>query len=564
MRDERTGNWITFNGEVFNFREVRRTLEEQQLAFRSETDTEVLLKGLGLRGLDAVHSWRGMFALGWWEPQAERLTLIRDRLGIKPLYYYYDSTSFIFASEVRALLATGLVPRRLSRAAVESYLAYGAVQQPLTIIENVYAVLPGHALIFEGGSLRTQAYWQLHAAPASSPITDVRELTEELGALLAESVRLRMVADVPVAAFLSGGVDSSAVVSLMRRTTSGAIKTFCIHFNEQSFSEQTHAARVAEQFDTEHHPILLTEQSVLDKLPQALAALDQPSVDGVNTYVVSEAVAQCGVKVALSGLGGDEVFAGYSFFRTIAGDEQRRLRVAGLPFGVRRHAGTVIASLGRSARLTKLGELLRSHALDAHAVFLHRRLFASSQQHELLTPNGGVATQCARDCELLQKWQASLLANCAQADPINQASVLDLGGYLANTLLRDTDAMSMAHGLEARVPLIDHKLVERMLAIPGAVKLHPTLPKHLLVKAVGDLPHEIVERPKQGFELPFQRWLRGGWREHVEAALHQPQLDGLLRPAATRQLWRDFVVGRVNWARVWSLYVLNEWAALHT
>jgi asparagine synthase (glutamine-hydrolysing) len=337
MRDEATGNWITYNGEVFNFHEVRSALEQRGLAFHSGTDTEVLLKGLGLRGLRAVEDWRGMFALGFWEAASRRLTLVRDRLGIKPLYYYHDGETFLFASEVRALLSTGLVPRRLSRAAVESYLAYGSVQQPLTIIENVYAVLPGHALTWEGGRLRTERYWELRAE--ARPARAGRELVEEVGALLAEAVRLRMVADVPVAAFLSGGIDSSAVVSLMRRATNGPIKAFSVCFDEQEFSEHIYAERVAREFGAEHHPVLLTEQGVLAKVPAALAAMDQPSVDGVNTYVVSEAVARAGIKVALSGLGGDEVFAGYGFFRTVGRDERRRALMENVPRVARRAVG---------------------------------------------------------------------------------------------------------------------------------------------------------------------------------------------------------------------------------
>jgi asparagine synthase (glutamine-hydrolysing) len=566
MRDAASGNWIAYNGEVFNFHEVRSALERRGVAFHSGTDTEVLLKGLGLRGLGAVADWRGMFALGFWEARQRRLTLIRDRLGIKPLYYYHDGETLLFASEVRALLATGLVPRRLSRAAVESYLAYGSVQQPLTMIENVYAVLPGHALTWEGGGLRAERYWELRAeaqpARAGRGLYAGRELVEEVGALLAEAVRLRLVADVPVAAFLSGGIDSSAVVALMRRATNGAIKTFSVCFNEQEFSEHVYAERVAREFGAEHHPVLLTEQGVLAKVPAALAAMDQPSVDGVNTYVVSEAVARSGIKVALSGLGGDEVFAGYGFFRTVERDERRRALMENLPPVARRAMAAAVETFGHGHRAVKLSELLRSR-LDEHSVLLHRQLFTESQRHTLLAANGYRRGQVECDRSLLGAWEGDQRRRYLDADLVNQASLYDLGGYLSNTLLRDTDAMSMAHGLEVRVPLIDHHLVERLLSVPGAVKLSRATPKWLLVEAVGDLPREVVERPKQGFELPFRNWLAGALRDEVESTLLDSPLTALLREGAAEGVWRGFLAGRTTWSRVWALYVLGRWADLN-
>lgn len=561
MHDAATGNWLTYNGEVFNFRALRPALEQQQIRFRSESDTEVLLQGLSTRGLDAVEDWRGMFALGFWEASHRRLTLIRDRLGIKPLYYYYDGQTFLFASEVRALLKTGLVPRKLSRAAVESYLTYGSVQQPLTIIENVYAVLPGHLLTFERGEIRTQSYWDLRDTAAPAPVTSEPELLEEVRDLLAEAVRLRMVSDVPVGAFLSGGIDSSAVVSLMRRATTGNIRTFSVYFNEQEYSEYAYADAVARQFETEHHPILITENDLLAKLPNALAALDQPSMDGINTYIVSEAAAQAGLKVALSGLGGDEVFAGYHYFRTITRDEQLRRNISKVPLAVRRATASAISAVASSNRATKFAGLLGSRDLQTHSLFLHRQLFTETQRHHLLAPNGYSREQHARDWQLHDAWDKQRAQACGASDPINQASWFDLSGYMSDTLLRDTDAMSMAHGLEVRVPLIDHRVVERVFTVPGEEKIRYNTPKWLLVKAVGDLPDSIVNRPKRGFEFPFQQWLSGAMREEAQTALADPKLHSVLQTDAPQSLWAEFEAGRVSWSRVWSLWVLSKYMA---
>lgn len=563
MRDEATGNWITFNGEVFNFGELRQQLRAQGLTLRSQTDTEVLLKGFSHVGPAAIQQWRGMFAAGLWEARTQRLTLVRDRLGIKPLYYFFDGQTFLFASELRALLATGLVPRKLSRAAVESYLAYGSVQQPLTMIENVYAVMPGHTLTLANGQLHSEPYWELKAVAGQTPLPDQAAVTEEIRALLLEAVRLRLIADVPVGVFLSGGIDSGALVSLMRRVTTSEIKTFSVFFNELDFDERRYAQRVAQAYTTSHHAVFISEREVLQKLPHALRALDQPAVDGLNSYIVSEAAASAGLKVALSGLGGDEVFAGYDFFRTVSQTERRRAQLQQVPLGLRRLASSAIGAFAHSSRARKLSYLLRSEHLQEHSVQLHRRLFTREQQQQLLSANGYAPAVYEREQALLAAAQERQAALCAGADPINQASLLDLWGYLSNTLLRDTDAMSMAHSLEVRVPLIDHLLVERLLSLPGALKVAPQQPKKLLVDAVGDLPPEIVNRPKRGFELPFKHWLLGELREQVEAAFAAPELNQLFQRQGVQALWQDFLQGRVTWSRVWSIYVLGEWMRLH-
>jgi asparagine synthase (glutamine-hydrolysing) len=553
MRDEATGNWITYNGEVFNFREVRDGLRARGLRFQSESDTEVLLKGYGLLGEAAIADWRGMFAFALWEPRVHRLMLVRDRLGVKPLYYFRDGDTFLFASELRALLATGLVPRRISRAAIESYLRFGSIEQPLTMIENVFAVLPGHTLSFEDGRIEQRAYWRLHAGPAER---NGGADEEEIAALVADAVRLRLVSDVPVGVFLSGGIDSSAITALARRAGGGAIQSFSVCFEEREFSEQVHAEAVARHYGTAHHSLLVTQADALAGLPRALRAMDQPSIDGVNTYLVSEAAAQHGLKVALSGLGGDEVFAGYDFFRTIARDEQWRAGVSAVPAPSRRAAAAALGAVSAGTRALKLGALLGGGELREHTVSLRRRLFTDAQRQHLL---GALPDESGE----LGAWREQQLAACAGADPVNQASVLELGGYLANTLLRDTDSMSMAHSLEVRVPLLDHILIERMLALDGGRKLRADEPKWLLVRAASDLPPDIVHRPKRGFELPFKHWLTQALRDEVERTLRSPRLTAHLNADAMWAVWRDFLAGRLSWSRPWSLYALGRWLEIN-
>ena len=555
MCDEATGDWITYNGEVFNFRDLRRDLVARGLRFRSESDTEVLLKGFGARGRDAIADWRGTFAFGFWNARLRSLTLARDRLGIKPLYYYHDGDTFIFASEVRALLATGLTPCKISPPALDSYLAWGVVEQPLTIIENIHAVLPGHILEFKEGRAKAKSYWELRA-DRRNKVRDERGLIEEMGALLTDSVKSHLVSDVPVGVFLSGGIDSGSVMALASRGVKSPIRSFSVCFEGQNPWERDCAEKIARRYGADHYSVPVTEGEILSILPDALRAMDQPSIYGLNTFVVSRAAARAGMKVALSGLGGAEVFAGHEFFRSIAREEQMRNRLKAAAPKLRKAAASAIVAFSSSDRAAKLSALLRSDQPNEHSVKSRRHLFTSGQRLALMLANGGASPA-------VDDWNERQISNCANADPINQASALELGGYLGNALLRDTDSMSMAHGLDVRAPLIDHKVVEKALTVPGKLKLRRKEPKWILVDAVGDLPREVAVGPKRGFELPFKNWLAGALRDRIESALWSPQLTKLLSITAMQEVWSDFLRGRVSWSRVWSFYVLGEWAGMN-
>ncbi len=569
MVDQSTGNSIVYNGEVFNFRQLRQEMETAGHRFESETDTEVILKSFGARGIEAITPWRGMFAFGIWEQEAGRLSLVRDRLGIKPLYYFEGADFFIFGSEIRALLASGLVPRRLSRVGVESFLSYGSVEDPLTIIEGIYAVLPGHRLEYRDGRVESKPYWEIRVDErAKEELVPKEELVDEIASLTREAVRLRTVADVPISLFLSGGIDSSAILSLLRQEGSSDIRTFSVNFREAEYNEQAYAELVARRYGTVHTSVMLTEVEVLAKIPAALGSLDQPSIDGINTWVVSEATAAAGLKVALSGLGGDEGFLGYRYFRTIARDEKLRKMVSHVPEGLRAVASAAIRATSTGASATKLSELLRSGSLDLPTVKLRRKLFTDRQREELIrsSPDPIRSIEDERARKWHAAWTARQMENCRNGDSINQASALELGGYLPNTLLRDTDVMSMAHGLEVRVPLLDHLLIERLLRIDGRVKLGYGLrevQKWLLVRAAGDLPAEIVERRKRGFEIPFALWFRGALRSRIEESLRAPGLERVLNREAVERVWSEFLAGRTTWSRVWALFVLSNWIETH-
>jgi asparagine synthase (glutamine-hydrolysing) len=583
MHDAETGNWIVYNGEIYNFRDVRAELEQCGARFISHSDTEVLLKAYARWGEQCLAKFRGMFAFAIWDARRHFMLIARDPMGIKPLYYAQSGSYFIFASEVRTLLGTGLVPGRIDPAGLINYLTFGSACDPLTLVEDVRALPPGHTLTWKDGNLRLSPYWDLvdqetrgeralsvsneHVSNEHVSTEHVSTENEHLAAaqlrpLLEESVRMQLVSDVPVGVFLSGGIDSSALVSILSR---GGVtpSTFSIVFREAEFSEAEHSRAIARAFRTDHHEITVSQEDARDAIPEALLAMDLPTMDGINTYFVSRETRAAGVKVALSGLGGDEVFAGYSSFRTVPRMERFARFWKNVPRPVRGSFASAFAALSAvNDQNRKLASLARDNGRVLHPYFLTRMLFTPSQR-DLLFPGADAATAesaAASQCDRLQR--------SLPLDAVNRVSYLESRCYMLNTLLRDADFMSMSQGLEVRVPLIDHQLAKAVLSLPGAWKLNGT-PKKLLVEALGgSLPDQIVHRPKRGFTLPFEHWMRQELRSEVEPVLAEKHINdgplgGLLHGHEVQQIWKDFLRGTVSWARPWSLYVLQRWCELH-
>jgi len=556
MHDPATGNWLIFNGEIYNFQRIRCELEKLGHGFASSGDTEVLLKAYGQWGEACLERLVGMFTFAVWNSRQERLFLARDRLGEKPLCYYEGPGLFIFASEVRSLLATGLVPRRLSTAGLASYLAFGSVQDPLTIIDGVGSLPPGHTLTWEKGRCRIDPYWSLAEVAARPPATDSREealkVTRER---LLEAVSQRLVSDVPLGIFLSGGVDSSCVLALAREVCADPLDTFSVALGDTDFCEAVYSRRVAREFGCRHHQIDLTDAKLLAEVPQAVADMDQPTVDGINTFIVAQATKQAGVTVALSGLGGDELFAGYATFNSVP-RMMRFRRFAGWLEPLGRGINALLGG-DQTNRPAKLRALAAGDYYAGQPYFLSRALFLPAGVHALLptfpVQNGNFGAP-------------SSLREVAKAihylDPLNQVSVLEGSTYMANTLLRDTDCMSMAHALEVRTPLLHHPLWEYVLPLAGKLKLDPKLPKPLLLRAAGQrLPEEIYMRGKMGFTLPFEVWMQDGLKPAVEQELLQAGCDERcpLIASGVARVWKAFLAGETSWSRPWALFVLKQW-----
>ena len=539
MLDPETGNCITYNGETYNFKTLSESIG---LTLRSKSDTEVVLHAYRAFGTDVFSKLRGMFALAIWDNQKRELVLARDRFGIKPLYYYVANDCLLFASELRALVATGLVPRKLSRAGLDSYLANGSVAAPLTIVEGVRQLLPGHYLRVNSNlEFTITKFANNHLAPGVRPHNRT-DAVAQLRAELEESVRMHLVSDVPLGVFLSGGMDSSALVALMSKVNGQPPKTFSVVFEETDLSEEQHSRLVAKRFETDHCEIRLREDQLLEMLPDAIAALDQPTMDGINTFAVSKAVKSAGLTVALSGLGGDELFAGYPSFR-------RALKFAALPNAskqvLRAAAGVGQHVLNGSVQQQKFWALAESDGSPEEVYRISRQLFSI-----------GLATNGKQN---------------GNGDVVNKISQLELQGYMANTLLRDTDVMSMAHSLEVRVPFVDAKVVDYALSLPGEWKLDQRqngVPKPLLADALSDLlPRDFLARKKMGFTLPFEKWMQGRMRAEISSVFASDlQLsEAGLVANDVRELWRKFLRAprAVGWTRPWSLFVLAQWSKLN-
>jgi asparagine synthase (glutamine-hydrolysing) len=584
MSNERGDVWITFNGEVSNFRSLRGHLQQAGHRFRSLTDTEVVVHAYEQWGADCVQRLRGMFAFAIFDgrgadPRASGLRrgtaslfLARDRLGIKPLYYTVTRETFIFASETRAILASGLVPRRLSLSALGSYLQWGSVAEPETLVEGIRSLPPGHRMSIRAvhGALdiRDEPYWSLagpvERAAETQSVESRTDVVKRIRMLLEESVALNLQADVPVGVFLSGGIDSTSIAALAARHS--RLHSVTVTFPSARVDEATPARRTAERLGTCHHEVALTAGEELEAVDAAVVALDQPSMDGVNTYLASWAAAQAGLKVALTGLGGDELFGGYPTFTWVPRLQRLARAAQRLPTPARQPVGWAFrkcADLFGKDTASKLAGLWSEPDSLLHSYGVMRCLFAPTRLSELLNGTAAVGGPSIER-------STALAARAAAFGEFSRVSLLELGVYLTQTLLRDTDCLSMAHSLEVRVPYLDHVLVDFLLVLPEALRSGPrwwlSAPKALLADAVSDiLPTDTLQRRKRPFALPWGKWLGGRLSAKVEDRLAElaPPLRPFLDAGAVRSVWRSFRDGRTGWARPWSLYVLNTWTWLH-
>jgi len=575
---------VILNGELYNYRELRERLLLCGHRFATKSDTEILAHAWEEWGEDALTELRGMFAFALVDFRERHATapilfLARDPLGIKPLYYTQTSEGFAFASEVRALLASRAAARTLSQDALTAYLLFGSVSEPVTLLEGVFSLPPGHRMVLyvpeRRRTPRARPWWD----PAQSPVTrdtkkpgDLPSAAKKLRPLLEDAARAHLVADVPVGLFLSSGLDSGAIAALAAHEQSG-IRSFTLTFPGTAYDEAALTRTVAKRCQTKHTEVPLDGEAVLSRLEETLAALDQPTMDAVNTYFVSWAAREVGLKVALSGLGGDELFGGYRTFADVP-RLSKLIRMAWfVPAVLRRLAAPLISALAVRPDSPDAGRKAAAAWTHPdtvpHPYFFTRGLFPPGQLERIIEPRFRPSTISADGVTLEPTWLGWLERTADEArklEPLAGISWLEMRNYMVSTLLRDTDVVSMARSLEVRVPLLDTPLVEFVGSLPEAARFRRGAPKALFLEAIGDLlPPEILAQKKRTFTLPWDEWLRGPLRVRVETSFNDPApvLRSHLRAGGLQSVWSGFLAGKTSWSRPWSLYVLNEWCRRH-
>jgi asparagine synthase (glutamine-hydrolysing) len=543
---------MVYNGEVYNFQELRKQFA---YPYRSQTDSEVLLAAWAQLGKAAVPLFEGMFAVAVWDKQERKLTLVRDRMGVKPLYYSHQNGHLVFSSEIRALLASGLAEKKLSATALVDYLRYQTVQTPATILDKVQMLSPASILEYwpDRQELKQEKYWTLRKLKPA-PTGSYEEVKQEVRRLFFKAVEKRLVADVPFGAFLSGGIDSSAVVGAMSRFSDHKVKTFTITFAEDDYSEAPYARHIAEMNNTDHHEIRLSPEHFLEHLPSALSAMDHPSGDGPNTWMVSKATKEAGIDMALSGLGGDEVFCGYAIFPRMV-QLQKIKALWGLPGGIRKLTGKALQAVKPGVASNKIASLLAMQKYDFNSFYAQSRQVLSDDQIESILNFSVEENHLPVDWLDKEGWELS------NDNLLSRVSAAEMETYMQNVLLRDSDQMSMAHALELRVPFMDHQLIEYVLALPDQIK-YPSTPKKLLVDSLPDLlPDYIVNRPKMGFVFPWEHWLRNELFGYADERIRSLSKRPYFKDNSVIELWDGFQKGNpsITFSRIWPLVVLEEW-----
>jgi len=554
LSNENDTIFVTYNGEIYNYQKLSKELNTKGHRFKSKSDTEVIIHGYeewGIEGL--LKRLRGMFAFGLYDSRPKgsypSIFLARDRLGIKPLYYTIHNNRFIFASEIKAIVASGLISKEIDVQSVALYLLNGSIPSPKTIYKGITALEPGHYLLLTSTGLSKKRYYHLENIFGDNSLSKLseEEVTQQVRSCLLDTIKCHLVSDVPVGAFLSGGIDSTAIVALMREVQLEQIKTVSVVFPDTPYDESKYARIAYQRYGTEHVEVEVKGEDAKNHLDRIFNSMDQPTVDGVNVYFVSRATAQAGLKVAMSGLGGDEIFCGYSTFRDVPRVYNLARTVQSIPYA----SQIVRFFLDKTGnhRLAKHSTILKGDCTLPKVYQTIRGLFTLSQIEELLHPD--LAEETLRDINPF------FHINCEKInDKANQVSFLETTCYMANQLLRDTDVFGMTHSLEVRVPFVDHVLVELLAKIPVSYKLNSSTPKRLLIKALNsELSPEIVNRPKMGFTFPFDLWLRNELKDFVEESLFS---SSIFNHNIVRNLWSDFLNHRIHWSRPWAIAVLGR------
>ncbi|MEP6645560.1 MAG: asparagine synthase (glutamine-hydrolyzing) [Saprospiraceae bacterium] len=540
---------LVLNGEIYNYQDIKAEITDYP--FQTESDTEVIIAAYLKWGPDCLKKFNGMFAFALWDTQANELFIARDRVGERQLYYFHSDKYFVFCSEIRGLLASGIVPREVEEKFLREFLMFQAPLSSHTLVKGIKQLHAGHYALIRNGIFQEHAYWQYQdVAPSNDNYKAAKKKVHDL---FIDSVRLSMVADVPVGAFLSGGIDSSLVVACMSELSERPVSTFSISFAEKGFDESGFAQQIASKYKTDHHRIVIKPEEFLYSIEEIFSAMDSPSGDGHNTYLVSKHTRASGIKVALSGLGGDELFAGYHKF--LLYNKIIRNKWLLMAPGIFSSAfAKIMHTTSGSHRNSKFADLLSLTKWNLATVYPElRKSFRSYEADKILSShmtdetleNDLVAIDKATD------WMGTL----------SKATIGEFELYTRDVLLRDTDQMAMAHALEVRVPFFDYRLIEYVLSLPDRHKF-PHSPKRLLVDALKPkLPENIVNRKKMGFSFPMEKWLR-----NELSGITDQKLTYLAdRKEFNGTVIKDYQVRfhkgdkQILWTKIWQMVVISDW-----
>ena len=550
--------WIVFNGEIYNYPELRKNLEDKGHRFATNTDTETIVHSYEEYGDDCVKTFNGMFACAIWDGHQQRLVLFRDRLGIKPLYFFWNERCLIFGSELKAILAHQEVPREIDLEALDKFLTFEYIPAPASIFRKIKKLHPGHSLVMQNDKVIIQPYWGL---PYSRVSASEEELAQTLYDLLKDAVRMRLISDVPLGAFLSGGIDSSTIVCLMSEIMDQPVKTFSIGFDDPSYNELQYARTVADHFNTDHHERTV-QPDIVNLVEDLVGYLDEPFADVsiFPTYILSQLARQT-VTVVLSGDGGDELFAGYEWY--VADKIERHYQR--LPAILRKRwiaplMGRIPASAHKKGTRNKLKRFIEGSMLPAPLRHFRWSIFLTKEQKRRLYSDNFLSAVGNQDV------YAPFIAHLQtfeDADVLWQQQFADINTYLVDDILVKVDRMSMANSLEARTPYLDHRVVEFAAGLPSHLKLKGLQTKYLLKQCMAQkVPGEILRRPKEGFSIPMKNWLRQELQPLMQDVLSPDRLkrEGLFNSSYVEKLKSEHLKGRANHAhQLWSLMIFEIW-----
>jgi len=545
-------NTITFNGEIYNYKKLKGELNDY--TFVTNSDTEVILAAYAKWGFDCVKHLKGQFAFAIWDETKKLLFIARDHLGEKPFYYHHANGMFLFASEVRAILASDAIEKQISKDALVDYLKYQSVNGPNTIVDGIFALPAASYGVLKGQSLELHSYWNHQEVKVLPVETEYKDVLGNIRRLFSESVKGQMQSDVPLGAFLSGGIDSSAIVAMMAEHANSPVHTFNVSFEDKQFDESIYAKLIAKKYKTDHTQIDFKPNVLLEQLPVILASMDVPSGDGTNTYIISQAVKKMGLTVALSGLGGDDLFVGYAGFLRYV-NIQKYKGLWALPLTFRKILSNGMGLIKDDHSTSKKRALLELEDVSLSSFYRLSRSVFTINEIQYLAPKLHAKTDFL--CDNMNRW----LPGVEHLPEFSKYGLAELNGYTQNVLLKDSDVMAMANSLEIRSPFFDHDLVSYVLSVSDSMK-YPHSPKKLLVDAIQPmLPYEVVHRKKMGFSFPWDQWMKKELKSFVETNIHSLANRDIFDKNRLLEYYKEYANGshRILWSKIWLLVTLESW-----